>query len=207
MWRFITVTFAFLGWSFYILSGGSEYEPRLQSIQARAKLDDVRPLARPVNVDVAVLDAHIAKPENTPENANGVDDVTRALSSLDDLGLTQDDRILVTLAAVEAADVVRPEFETDPLKTDALIQPQVIAPAGDTSEIAQPEAPKDIRRVTGDVVNVRDGPSTYFLAIGKLTRDTEVEVVGASDDGWLNIRVLDTQQEGWMADWLVSAAN
>ena len=49
MWRFILVSFAFLGWSFYELSGGADYEPRINSIQARAKLDDLRPKARPAD--------------------------------------------------------------------------------------------------------------------------------------------------------------
>ena len=34
MWRFILVSFAFLGWSFYVLSGGSDYMPRADSLQA-----------------------------------------------------------------------------------------------------------------------------------------------------------------------------
>lgn len=33
MWRFILVSFAFLGWSFYELSGGSDYAPRADSLQ------------------------------------------------------------------------------------------------------------------------------------------------------------------------------
>lgn len=203
MWRFIIVTFAFLGWSFYVLSGGADYEPRTQSLQARAKLDDVRPLARPVDVDVAALDSDITLTDVSPEQ----DDVTRALSSLDDLDLTQGERFEVTLASVEASDTPLPEFETDPAKANALTETPVLELEEAPVAATEPETPKDIRKVTGDVVNMRDGPSTFYLAIGKLSRNTEVEVIGASEDGWLNIRVLETQQEGWMADWLVSAAN
>lgn len=203
MWRFIIVTFAFLGWSFYVLSGGADYEPRTQSLQARAKLDDVRPLARPVDVDVAALDSDITLTDVSPEQ----DDVTRALSSLDDLDLTQGERFEVTLASVEASDTPLPEFETDPAKANALTETPVLELEEAPVAVTEPETPKDIRKVTGDVVNMRDGPSTFYLAIGKLSRNTEVEVIGASEDGWLNIRVLETQQEGWMADWLVSAAN
>ncbi|KAA0916200.1 SH3 domain-containing protein [Aquicoccus porphyridii] len=34
MWRFIVVTFGFLGWAFYELSGGADYAPRDGSFQA-----------------------------------------------------------------------------------------------------------------------------------------------------------------------------
>lgn len=47
MWRFIVVTFGFLGLVFYELSGGGAYAPRPGSLQAGAQLDDVRPRARP----------------------------------------------------------------------------------------------------------------------------------------------------------------
>ena len=38
MWRFLVVCFAFLGVSFYVLSGGASYEPAPNSLQAQAKL-------------------------------------------------------------------------------------------------------------------------------------------------------------------------
>lgn len=196
MWRFITVTFAFLGWSFYILSGGADYEPRTQSWQARAKLDDVRPLARPAAVDVAAL-------SDSEAGADSTDEVTRALSSLDDLDLTKEGRFEVTLAALGGDATPTAEFEADAKKVDDLT-----ATAATQPEPAPVEAAPtlDLRRVTGSVVNMRDGPSTFYLAIGKLREGDAVEVLENPGEGWLKIRVADTGQEGWMADWLVTAA-
>ena len=36
MWRFVIVVFGFLGWGFYEMSGGADYRPAPNSIQARA---------------------------------------------------------------------------------------------------------------------------------------------------------------------------
>ena len=199
MWRFIVVTFAFLGWSFYVLSGGADYEPRTQSIQARAKLDDVRPLARPGSIQIAEL-------ETTHEVAQDDATITRALSSLNDLDTSKASRYEVMLAAARTDDIVEPEFKADAQKIEILTQtPELTAQPEDV--VADPAAvPLDVRRVTGTVVNMRDGPSTFYLAIGKLKQGDEVEVLETSGDGWLKIRVMATGQEGWMADWLATAA-
>ena len=197
MWRFITISFAFLGWAFYHLSGGADYEPRLQSIQARAKLDNVRPLARPEPVAVVELPGENAATDDS-------DAVTRALSTLDDLDLTKDTGFKVTLAAVEQADVPKVTFEADTQKTQILVETPVIEQ--ETVQVEEPEPFRDIREVTGTVVNMRDGPSTFYLAIGKLRQGDQIEVLDTSSDGWLKIRTVTTGQEGWMADWLATAA-
>lgn len=198
MWRFILVTFAFLGWSFYILSGGAEYEPRVQSIQARAKLDDVRPQARPGATQVA----EIAEPAPGPDEP---DAVTRAVTTLDNLDLPTGGDFEITLASVNPDDVPEPEFEADPQKSDTLTQVPALA---DDTDVAtgQVETLADLRQVTGSVVNLRDGPSTFYLVIGSLKEGDEVEVLESPGEGWLKIRVPDTEQVGWMADWLVTAA-
>ncbi|SMC12477.1 SH3 domain-containing protein [Roseovarius aestuarii] len=195
MWRFMLVSFAFLGWSFYVLSGGADYEPRLQSIQARTKLDDTRPLARPGSIQVAEL----------AEAPVSEGDAARALPLVDDLDVTKKGGVAITLASVSADEIVEPEFEADAAKTEDLTQaPEIV----DTPEIpADQLAPlADTRRVTGFIVNLRDGPSTFYLAIGSLSEGTAVEVLENPGEDWLRIRVSDTGQEGWIADWLVTAA-
>ncbi len=195
MWRFILVTFTFLGWSFYVASGGADYEPRTQSLQARALIKDIRPLTRPTMVDVAAV------PDSAPAD-DTAEEVTRALSSLDDLDLTKEGRFEVTLAALDDGAAPTAEFETDAQKVEELTQTPAIEP-----DPAVMPAAADIRRVTGTVVNMRDGPSTFYLAIGKLRAGDAVEVLESSGEGWLKIRVADTGQEGWMADWLVTTAS
>ena len=88
MWRFILVSFAFLGWSFYELSGGADYRPSANSIQARALLDNHRPQARPLRVNVIEL-AQDGTPRQDAE-------VTRTITSLHDLGLSMGDKVVLT---------------------------------------------------------------------------------------------------------------
>ncbi|WP_299852135.1 SH3 domain-containing protein [uncultured Roseovarius sp.] len=195
MWRFILVSFAFLGWSFYVLSGGADYEPRVQSIQARAKLDDIRPLARPGSI----LIAETAEPEPVPEDEAVV---TRALSSPNDLDLPKTGTFEITLASVAPEELSEPSFESDPQKADTLTQ----VPDLNEDIADQVETLADLRLVTGTSVNMRDGPSTFYLAIGRLTKGDEIEVLENPGEGWLKIRVARTEQVGWMADWLVTAA-
>ncbi len=200
MWRLILLCFAFLGWSFYVLSGGADYEPRIHSIQARAKLDDTRPFARPVKVNLVDL-AENAEP--VPEDGN----VSRNITTLANLDLSKDTRFQVTLASVATDQTLQPILEADPVKADALTDAAGVANtarvATSETNTALPEL--DIRKVTGSVVNMRDGPGTYFLPVGKLKKGNEVEVLSTSD-GWVEIRVLETDQVAWMADWLVTAS-
>ncbi len=199
MWRFILTTFAFLGWSFYVLSGGSDYTPGEQSLQAHAALNDTRPLARPTSADVADLSGAVAEADV------GAEDVARALSTLDDLTLSKDGPVKLTLAALDGEAGPAPELETDTQKVSTLVDTPGIATASTiTSEQSAPAL--DLRRVTGTVVNMRDGPSTFYLAIGRLKKGAEVEVLENPGEGWLKIRTTDTGQEGWMADWLVTTA-
>ena len=155
----------------------------------------MRPLARPTPVDVA--DSNTA--------GDGAEAVTRALSALDDLELTKDGQVKVTLAALNGAEAPEPAFETDTQKVEDLIQtPDILAEDVATADQAAPAL--DIRRVTGTVVNMRDGPSTFYLTIGRLMQGDQVEVLENPGEGWLKIRTTATGQEGWMADWLVTAA-
>ena len=65
----------------------------------------------------------------------------------------------------------------------------------------------DIRRVTGSRANMRSGPGTEFLALGSLTEGTQVSVLEEPGNGWIMLEVIATGETGWMADWLVAAAN
>lgn len=191
MWRFILISFAFLGWSFYVLSGGADYAPQAQSWQARAQLDDVRPLARPTHIEVASL----AAADVAPVEQTGVTPQAPALNLPDPV------KTSATRVAFDPATDTAPSFEADPAKTEALVAAPEATPA---AVAASGEQELDIRHVTGTVVNMRDGPSTFYLAIGKLEQGAEVEVLADSGDGWLKIRATETEQIGWMADWLVT---
>lgn len=61
----------------------------------------------------------------------------------------------------------------------------------------------DIRAISGQNVNVRQGPNTSFAVIATVQRGTEAEVLAMNDD-WAQIRLLQTDQVAWVAGWLLS---
>ncbi|MFZ7102274.1 MAG: SH3 domain-containing protein [Peptococcaceae bacterium] len=59
--------------------------------------------------------------------------------------------------------------------------------------------------VTGNIVNVRQGPSLDYATIGKVTAETELGVIG-TDGEWLKVRLADGTA-GWIAGWLTVDKN
>ena len=54
---------------------------------------------------------------------------------------------------------------------------------------------------------MRAGPGTDYDVLDKLTQGTEVAILFDNGDGWVELRVLDSGQQGWIADYLLVAAN
>ncbi len=179
MWRLMLVTFGFLGWGFYELSGGADYAPGAGSLQAEA----FTVFATPAPVTV------VEAPDDAPEAQ-----VTRA--AFDPGALP---RVNVTLPSIAAPAGLEPNFEKARDLTQPA-QPQRIAVA------PAPAPQKDLRQITGTVVNMRMGPGTRYDVVTKLRAGTDVEVLSDNGEGWLKLRVADTGRIGWMADFLVTAA-
>lgn len=205
MWRLILVSFAFLGWSFYVLSGGSDYRPNANSIQARAVLDNQRPKPRPLRVNVIELSQDGAFAPDTS--------VTRTITSLSDLGLTAGKRVAVTLASAEAVPTAQvaavinvPTVKAAPVAVPETPELDAGAEQVETAQDSLAQS-RDIREVAGTKVNMRTGPGTNYGRVGQLTRGTEVIVLRDAGNGWIKLKVLDTGRIGWMADRLLTAAN
>lgn len=211
MWRFILMTFAFLGWSFYTLSGGADYQPRegsrqAEALKARATADLRVAASQPAVADTATPGAQDSA---TPGAQNTV---TR--NTLDLAGITPG----FAANARSANPLLQQASAPDQVQTAsfgggspgvilakpaAIAQAAVIVPAVPES---QPEPQKDLRQVTGNSVNMRAGPGTTFGILAKVTRGTEVEVLEDFGNGWLRLRVLETNRVGWISGTLISGA-
>lgn len=281
MWRFMIVTFAFLGWSFYELSGGSDYTPVETSLQAQAAQTavDVTPLE---TVETKTQASTNAAAQPQPEAQTIAASTLAELQSAEQQG----ERFEITLASAPAGegyvsrslpDTVKADMQNgyisrsfpDTVKSEnirsvssaidaAVAQAQADIAAAEQERLEAEERREaamienadgeevfsletyvqarqmnaslvvdeetylervnsassldyggdaDIRFVTGDVVNVRSGPGTAFEAVGKLTGGTEVIVIDEPGNGWVLLEVAETGETGWMADWLVTAAN
>lgn len=235
MWQFMFVTFAFLGFAFYHLSGGAEYEPAPNSLQARgaAQPDAASPHDAPVRVVAKTPEAKAAA--DTPLAGFDLEEMareaTRDLPSPPESGIAhapvngaglesvgaEGASEATSVAAIDAAvrgtigntlNVVQSDDAVFSLETYVANASQEIMIPRPTAETpGQPAEQHDLREVTGEVANMRTGPGTDFAPVGVLTRGTQIAVLEEPGNGWIMMEVLDTGETGWMADWLVRASN
>ena len=208
MKKFILLSFGFMAWAFYEMSGGDEFEPASERL---ARLNPQAEEAATAAVEPEVIDTEPALVPLAPE----VTRVALNLATLDDvLGGTPD---------AEPADASEPEISdnADPygvprnvaIVTESGTTPAIIPSLITGNETVEASAPaaiseplaRDIRTVTGNRVNVRGGPGTDFGVIGRLVRGDEVEILEDDGVGWVRMRSLETGEEGWMADFLLNA--
>lgn len=68
----------------------------------------------------------------------------------------------------------------------------------------EPEIVIELRFVAGNRVNLRQGPGTNHQVLDTLARGTEAELIAVNDDGWAQIRLIESGKTGWMAARLLS---
>lgn len=204
MTRLVLVTFAALGWTFYVMSGGPDFEPRgvrtAEPERVATAPRPVKPTVEPAPAETLVVRAAV-KPSVSPppvtETVAELDEAeTKALLSQVAAGLKAnpslfaDENVTLTLASLEQGLA-----SLEQVTTDAELP---------TVELPAPvEVTKDIREISGTRVNLRDGPGTIYPIVGKARIGQQVEVFGDSGTGWLRLRVLPGQQVGWISASLV----
>jgi hypothetical protein len=221
MWRFILISFGFLGFAFYQASGGSDYAPAPDSLQVAyaGKSLFSEPKVVPARVQMAAQlpKANLPKPETPTRRETAQVARTQAISAalqksttftgLSGLSKDETGGFGITLASMTqplnggGAVDTRRTFNAETLVSDVRNVPI------DEAVIASlaPEV-SDIRRIAGNAANMRSGPGTDFEKVDQLTRGTSVEVLDRRGT-WVELRDINTGQTGWMADWLVTAAN
>ena len=183
--KFIFLSFIFMGWAFYEMSGGADFQPATRAT------------------------AEVA--EAAPATANSADEPVRIASLNTRTDAAPSDPGLDALPVVTRASFSNIEVTPRPLDESDLasVDPAVLDAFTGTPEpvaLVTPAA-ADLRAVTGNRVNMRNGPGTSYPVIGRLTRGQEVEVISEPGNGWLQLRVSDTGNVGWMADFLVTSAD
>ena len=150
--------------------------------------------------DFAPKDAVVATAEPaavvekiTPEKVAPTVEVTRA--SNDDLLSLASAEILQATANV-----------TDVVSSQADGVAEIVATVVEEPEVVEiiAEPVLDIRLVAGARVNMRSGPGTDYRVLDTLTGGTETEVIKVNADGWAQVRVIDSDKIGWMAERLLT---
>lgn len=202
MARFILLTFAFLGWAFYEMSGGSSFEP------ARPAMADAE--TDPLKVAEATPDVEVTR---VSLNLTSVGDALKANDRRTVLN-AQPAKVVAKPAQPAAAAVEPAVFDSDVMESAVIIPSLVVgaqpapkqattAPAPVISRASSSTA-ADIRQVSGNRVNVRGGPGKNHSVVGRLTRGAQVEILEDAGNGWVRLQSLDGRAEGWMADFLLT---
>ncbi len=203
--RFIVISFVFLGWAFYQLSGGSKFDPevtRMSRIEA------------PNEVETALLES--STPAERAAEIN-VEPVTLELATAQEV-LTPKPRLNTTPARVVQETEARLKQaaleveEEQQIILPSLIQDAVPSDEGSVTPVdfsqgepaAAPSASADRRIVSGSRVNVRGGPGTDFQIVNRLVRGDEVEILEDPGNGWVRLRPVGGGTVGWMADFLLT---
>ncbi len=206
MTRLIVITFVALGWAFFVMSGGTDFEPRGQRGAAPEQIAKVEP-PKPAPVFQPKVIASNAEALVTNVAARTVSTGPEPASTpiAEDILLEVDDSEDTTLPQLSAFANPGSSFTLASLEDGAvgLQQISVVVQNDVAPQPAQPEPQKDIREISGTRVNMRDGPGTIYPIIGKVTIGQQVEVLSDSGTGWLRLRVLPEQQIGWVSSSLV----
>lgn len=221
MFRLVLISFVFMGWAFYQLSGGSEFDPDAVRAARMERLDLDAPAPKPVAEPVVIAEAPKVVVESATPKAPEVTKVSLNLTSIKTVPARQnatvadagvpapsDTATAEKIASVEGAVPQNVSIVTSSADTPAiipsLITPAALAPtetAQDTTLLAGFE---DVRTVSGSRVNVRGGPGTGFGIVGRLNRGDEIKVLQDNGAGWVRFETPDGLTAGWMADFLLN---
>ncbi len=186
MTRMIVLTFGFLGWALFEMSGGAAFEPGSNSLKVLASVDaetlpaTSAPLAEPEPTHVAARADTTGTPLTTVAQAVAVD---------------------VTLADDTAPAIVAEEEKLAALTGTAVLTDVTPEPVA----VLVPQI--DYRQVSGSKVNLRNGPGTNFSVVTQLRRGDEVEVLRDDGLGWVKLRSLEGNRIGWMSGDFLQAVN
>ncbi len=203
--RFILVTFAFLAFAFYQMSGGADFDAQ-ETLLARVDA--------PVAVETEKLDP-VAQAQVAPVIPENVTRVALSLTSVNDV-LRPTNLRTRQAKRIQAPETPEAVSEEEPviILPSLIVDSSAITPvlfgsqAREAEEQAQPvPVPTGgfaVRAVIGNSVNVRGGPGTGYSVVNRLTRGDKVEILQNPGDGWVQLRPVGGGTVGWMAEFLLS---
>ena len=222
MKRFVLLSFVFLGLGFYELSGGNDFDPqeaRVAAINARiARAEErtdtfVAAVSRP-SADASATDAAATFSTDDTVTRTHLDLVSFETVTAEAPVSNQAVEAVVPISASDAIPIAelanRAALEEEPLSLASLETPAAVSSGIAFSGSRQVAAStpttglSDIRSVKGNLVNMRSGPGTDYDVLDQLTQATEVEVISSNGSGWVELRRLDSNETGWIAEFLLT---
>jgi len=210
MIRFVLIvsTFGFLSLAWYQMSGGANFEPGTQTAGLPSLTFPDGNAAAAIEVargDISGADlTSVAQVAAAPAKSDGIEpklDVTLAAAA----GTPN-----ATVEAEKAVEVASLDTRNDAVMSNAApgaVVERVVFGAEPQAEPEAPETAMDLRRVTGNVVNVRNGPGTGYSVVNQLRRGDAVEVLTDPGEGWVKLQAIETKRIGWMSARFLRAAD
>lgn len=204
--RFVLVSFAFLFWAFYELSGGADFQPRGVRPQPPApRITAPAPnLSAPIKTAKLATTPAIAPrrvPAAAPDPSSAQQKPGTSTPARESIAQISQSGMLSRLRVSGPNEVVSFASQDggiaslgDIAANSANVAPQQAKP------LPVPVAPApDLREVIGTRVNMRDGPGTIYPVVARLQIGQKIEVLDTSGTGWLRIRTQATGTVGWVA--------
>ncbi len=210
--KFVFLSFIFMGWAFYEMTGGNEFVPQEPARIAKYKaLETERAeAARELERKHKAATAEKARESKKELVAAETERVAMQVAALD---LTKTDATLEQASLITQTPLTRrkslyptpvppvtPETPVPSLATMSAVAPQPTEPL----TILQPKDPADLRQVRGSRANMRGGPGTSYAVLSTLNRGDEVEVLKQSENGWVKLKVVESGRIGWMSARLLT---
>ncbi len=210
--KFVFLSFIVMGWAFFELSGGKDFKPR---VNPESKVTASTPLAipepdEPVEIETTAL---ILPSSQTPVDSKvTVTDISSAPVPEDPKPVLQVPVDLtkkppVTLVSLEKNGNefggLLAEFDPNAIRLSTTVTNETTNPTPEVT--SEPELPPiDLRTISANHVNMRNGPGTTYDVVTRLKLGEEVEVLGDSGSGWLRLRLVSNRTVGWISASLVS---
>ena len=209
MKRFILLTFGFMGWAFYEMSGGDEFESASDRIARLNPAPEVTVTEVDETPAVVTAEASPDVIDTDPPSNDGVTRVSLNLTTVQEAAEQATETAALQVAAAnidpETGVAVNTDTTTSSADTPAII-PSLIAPNdGDEIGVTRAFGANDVRTVSGNRVNVRGGPGTDYNVVSRLVRGDAVEIIEDNGNGWVLMRPMDGGTQGWMADFLLTS--
>ncbi|SNR46173.1 SH3 domain-containing protein [Puniceibacterium sediminis] len=195
MSRYVLLSFAVMGFAFYELSGGADFQPGNHTTA-----EALRVFRKPVQAPQTMAHADTSVTPRATATRQAKPAAVTKLVARPDINTPG-----IILASLERPVVARPAI--GPIKAREVISSkgsQALGRAGDPAKAVEKKA--DIRKIDGSRVNLRAGPSTDHSILRKLGKGDRVEVLEDNGNGWLKLRLADSDRVGWIADFLVTAS-
>ena len=192
MSRLVVVSLVGLGFAFYELSGGADFEPNKRAVALAPVAEFAPASSNPDNEPKQTQQARHSMGNTAPETRPA--EVTAQLQTAT---LVPDGKTRLTLATQGLQLASLEEGLAAGTVAVSNVTPDVVKSY--PAEIAL-----DIRTVRASRVNMRQGPNTTYPILGRLLAGDEVEILRDQGAGWAMVKVEKTGQIGWIATSLLS---